>query len=89
MKKSFFLLIAFVPFLAFAQTIDSAWFVNNYTKTEIMVPMRDGTKLFTTIYAPKDNSEKHPILLERTPYSCAPYGENIFDLIGTLLENTF
>ena len=56
MKKSFFLLIAFVPFLAFAQTIDSAWFVNNYTKTEIMVPMRDGTKLFTTIYAPKDNT---------------------------------
>ena len=78
MKKYFFLLIAFVPFLAFAQTIDSAWFVNNYTKTEIMVPMRDGTKLFTTIYAPKDNTEKHPILLERTPYSCAPYGENIF-----------
>ena len=78
MKKYFLLLLAGLPFLSFAQTIDSTWVVNNYTKTEIMVPMRDGTKLFTTIYAPKDNSEKHPILLERTPYSCAPYGENIF-----------
>ncbi len=36
--------------------------------------MRDGVKLFTSIYAPKDSSEKHPILMERTPYSCAPYG---------------
>jgi hypothetical protein len=78
MKKYFFLLLAFIPFLAFAQTMDSTWIVNNYTKTELMVPMRDGIKLFTTIYAPKDNTEKHPILLERTPYSCAPYGANIY-----------
>jgi hypothetical protein len=38
--------------------------------------MRDGVRLFTSIYAPKDSSEKHPILMTRTPYSCAPYGEN-------------
>ena len=37
--------------------------------------MRDGIKLFTSIYTPKDNSEDHPILMTRTPYSCAPYGE--------------
>ena len=36
--------------------------------------MRDGVKLFTSIYVPKDSSEKHPILMERTPYNCAPYG---------------
>jgi len=66
MKKYFFIL-AFIPFLSFAQTTDSVWFVNNHTKTELMVPMRDGIKLFTTIYAPKDNTEKHPILLKRTP----------------------
>ena len=36
--------------------------------------MRDGIKLFTSIYYPKDQSEKHPILMVRTPYSCAPYG---------------
>ncbi|TMI97787.1 MAG: CocE/NonD family hydrolase [Bacteroidetes bacterium] len=36
--------------------------------------MRDGVKLFTAVYTPKDMSEKHPILMNRTPYSCAPYG---------------
>ena len=40
--------------------------------------MRDGIKLFTAIYVPKDSSEKHPILLGRTPYSCSPYGEDKF-----------
>ena len=78
MKKYFFLLLAAVPFITYAQTIDSTWVVNNYTKTELMIPMRDGIKLFTTIYAPKDNAEKHPILLERTPYSCRPYGPTVF-----------
>jgi putative CocE/NonD family hydrolase len=40
--------------------------------------MRDGIKLFTAIYIPKDTTEAHPILMTRTPYSCAPYGENNF-----------
>lgn len=43
-----------------------------------MIPMRDGTKLFTAIYMPKDTSEKYPFLMMRTPYSCAPYGEDKF-----------
>lgn len=57
-----------------AQVIDSAWMANNYTKQEIMIPMRDGVKLYTAVYAPKSNTEKHPILMMRTPYSCTPYG---------------
>lgn len=61
-----------------AQNIDTVWLAANYTKQEVMVPMRDGTKLFTTIYAPKDRTEKHPILMVRTPYSVAPYGQNRF-----------
>ena len=40
--------------------------------------MRDGVRLFTSIYYPKDQSAKHPVLLTRTPYSCAPYGEDKF-----------
>jgi putative CocE/NonD family hydrolase len=39
-----------------------------------MIPMRDGVRLFTAVYVPKDTSEKHPILMVRTPYSCRPYG---------------
>jgi uncharacterized protein len=47
---------------------------SNYTKREVSIPMRDGVKLFTAIYEPKDASRKYPIMLTRTPYSVAPYG---------------
>jgi hypothetical protein len=50
----------------------------HYTKTETTITMRDGIKLFTVIYAPKDTSKKYPILLQRTPYSCRPYGKTKF-----------
>src|SRR4051794_28491836 len=46
----------------------------NYTKYEYRVPMRDGVRLHTAVYVPKDDSQTYPFLLMRTPYSCAPYG---------------
>ncbi len=46
----------------------------NYTKYEYRVAMRDGKRLFTSVYLPKDGAKKYPILLNRTPYSVAPYG---------------
>jgi uncharacterized protein len=76
MKKLYCLVCFLFPFVAFAQNADSTWFVNNYTKKEVTIPMRDGVKLFTSVYQPTDQSEKHPILITRTPYSCAPYGKN-------------
>lgn len=45
-----------------------------YTKYEYRVAMRDGTRLFTSVYAPKDLSKMYPLLLRRSPYSCKPYG---------------
>ena len=36
--------------------------------------MRDGARLFVSVYAPKDPTKPYPILLSRTPYSVAPYG---------------
>ncbi|MDT5294145.1 MAG: uncharacterized protein QOJ76_1025 [Acidobacteriota bacterium] len=45
-----------------------------YTKYEYMIPMRDGVRLFSAVYVPKDASQKYPFLLTRTPYSVAPYG---------------
>jgi hypothetical protein len=50
----------------------------NYKKREVSIPMRDGVRLYTSIYQPKDRSQKHPVLLNRTPYSIAPYGEKGF-----------
>jgi hypothetical protein len=80
--KPFFIcfFFALLSLSAFSQTntLDSAWVKENYYKIERMVPMRDGVKLFTAIYLPKDSSETHPILLKRTPYSAAPYGETNF-----------
>ncbi len=76
MKLPHLLIFIFLPQLLFAQTraADSTWVLQNYTKTETYIPMRDGIKLYTAIYQPKDSKEKHPILINRTPFSCTPYG---------------
>lgn len=47
---------------------------SHYTKSEVMIPMRDGVKLFVCIYEPKDKKQKYPIMFDRTPYSVGPYG---------------
>lgn len=47
-----------------------------YDKREVLIPMRDGVRLFTSIYTPKNTAKDHPILLTRTPYSVEPYGED-------------
>ena len=57
---------------AFPQGLD--WVKANYTKYEYRVPMRDGAKLFTSVYLPKDQSQAWPMMLMRTPYGVAPYG---------------
>src|SRR5437016_2352351 len=48
----------------------------NYTKHEFLIPMRDGVRLFTSVYTPKSESEPYPMLLSRTPYTVAPYGDD-------------
>lgn len=79
-KITCLLLICLSAFCAAAQYAqDSAWIKDHYYKKEMYIPMRDGVKLFTCIYMPKDSTQKHPILLTRTPYSCAPYGEANFN----------
>lgn len=51
---------------------------DNYTKKEVQIEMRDGIKLHTSIYSPKDTSKEYPIIMKRTPYSARPYGEDQF-----------
>ncbi|WP_324677648.1 CocE/NonD family hydrolase [Hymenobacter sp. GOD-10R] len=57
---------------------DSAFVRQNYRKLDREITMRDGAKLYTVIYVPTDASaqKQYPFLLERTPYSAAPYGES-------------
>lgn len=54
-----------------------------YTRSEHRIRMRDGTRLFTVVYSPKDDSQKYPLLLNRTPYSVGPYPSGSFkDNVG-------
>ncbi|HVV05658.1 MAG TPA: CocE/NonD family hydrolase [Puia sp.] len=52
---------------------------DNYIKREVYIPMRDGVRLFTSIYIPKDPSHgPYPFLMERTPYGAGPYGDSVY-----------
>ena len=70
-------LIAVLSALALFQVIHAQildYIQSNYVKHEYRIPMRDGKKLFTAVYAPKDTGRLYPIMLNRTPYGVAPYG---------------
>lgn len=69
-------LIFGLQFTAFSQepAPDAQRVRERYTKYEYRIPMRDGARLFTVVYAPKDTSQTYPFLLTRTPYSVGPYG---------------
>ena len=64
----------------FAQ--DEARVKAEYEKIEQLITMRDGVKLFTSIYIPRDKSHSYPIMLNRTPYSVAPYGKDVKSSLG-------
>lgn len=76
-----------------AESSNTAWFAEHYTKHEYRIPMRDGIRLFTRVYIPKDDTQAWPLLLTRTPYALKPYGsDNYTDPSGsfwTLATNLF
>ena len=77
MRVIFSFLLLFCGFVVFAQPpggADAAYVKENYTKFEYQIPMRDGKRLFTSVYVPKDQSKKYPFMMDRTCYSVAPYG---------------
>jgi len=80
MKKLYILCILFLllGIQSKGQDANADYVKQNYDKVEQYISMRDGTRLFTSIYSPKDKSKKYPILLNRTPYTVAPYGEEKF-----------
>lgn len=65
-----------VPENQITSTTNSSPSLSNYTKKEVYIEMRDGVKLFTAIYTPKDTSKTYPVLLKRTPYGTRPYGSD-------------
>jgi putative CocE/NonD family hydrolase len=74
-------LIAIVALCVLSGTVrarDLEYNKAHYTKFEFRIPMRDGAKLFTAVYVPKDDSHTYPMLMLRTPYSVSPYGVDQF-----------
>ncbi len=81
--NSFLVLLSFIT-NANAQN-DMQYVKNNYNKIDTTITMRDGIKLYTIIYIPKNVNKNLPFLMERTPYSAGPYGSNNYP--GTIGPN--
>jgi putative CocE/NonD family hydrolase len=70
--------------LNFSRTMPEApvgspvWSKERLTKMEVYIPMRDGVRLFTSVYVPRDTTQTYPILLRRTPYNSEPRGEESY-----------
>jgi putative CocE/NonD family hydrolase len=75
--KLFFIVLGLFSGLTFAQNIeqDSIYMRQHYDKFEYKIPMRDGLKLYTLVYIPKDKSQQYPILMNRTCYNASTYGD--------------
>jgi putative CocE/NonD family hydrolase len=80
MKKSFLLLFLSVfiflscePKEKVEEKPQDTFIQDNYDIAEVDIPMRDGIKLHTVIFTPKDKSQTYPILMQRTPYNASPY----------------
>lgn len=74
----FAFLLLFVSTFSWGQA--NQWVKDNYTKYVYKIPMTDGTLLHTHVYVPKDASESntYPMIMQRTCYSVAPYGEDTY-----------
>ena len=75
------LLLLLASPVVLAQTPGSVAVRENYSKFEYRIPMRDGVRLFTSVYIPKDvfsEAKTYPIMMDRTPYTVAPYGADAY-----------
>ncbi|MGY0034562.1 CocE/NonD family hydrolase [Pedobacter sp. NJ-S-72] len=86
LAKKTYILSAAIAMLSFGTSAqkpavnadDEIYIRTHYTKIEKQIPMRDGVKLFTVLYIPKDMTKKYPIMYQRTPYSVGPYGPELY-----------
>ncbi len=82
MNRHLLLLTLLLPLLTRCQdrrnSGDVEFVKSNYDKQEVYIPMRDGVRLYTVVYTPKDHSRPYPFLMCRTPYSSGPYGDTVY-----------
>lgn len=77
--RALFILILNVPLFSLICSQTNSLLKQKYDKQEVYITMRDGIRLFTSIYTPKNSSVKQPILLNRTPYNIEPGGPDSFN----------
>ena len=82
-----FALTALVCFLRAQTSVFFGPVESQYIKQELYITMRDGVRLFTAVYSPRDTTRAYPIMLHRTPYGIEPYGEkNYLSRLGPSME---
>lgn len=70
-----------------AGRITLKWLQENWSKTETIVSMRDGTKLYTVVYQRRNLDRRRPVMLIRTPFSLKPYGKEFSKRLRFKLSN--
>jgi uncharacterized protein len=60
-----------------------------FSTSEVMIPMRDGVKLHTRIFRPKDQQQDLPIIFLRTPYGIAASERNFVSYLKALAEEGY
>lgn len=91
MKKLFYFLclIITIPVYLHAQDAEKdplGYIRQHYDKQEVYITMRDGIKLFTSIYSPKNQSIAYPIIITRTPYDIEPEKEQYSGRLGSYIH---
>lgn len=84
LRPATLILLMTVSFSSYSQPIETL--KQKYIKQEVYINMRDGIRLFTSIYTPKNKSVPHPVLLIRTPYNIEPGGQNSFNSFVQLYD---
>ncbi|GAB4092112.1 CocE/NonD family hydrolase [Flaviaesturariibacter terrae] len=74
MRYLLLLVLLATSLASFSQNPDSLYAREHYDMAEYRIPMRDGKKLFTIVYTPKDQSRAYPFLMNRTPYNASNHG---------------
>lgn len=88
MKKYIVPIVSLCGWISIAQAqrnaklpFDTAYARAHYAKQEFMIPMRDGVKLYTAVYTPKDTTKSYPVMMMRTCYSAGPYGADSYKML--------
>ncbi|MBQ9185960.1 MAG: CocE/NonD family hydrolase [Bacteroidales bacterium] len=76
-----------------AEKVTVRFLKDNYSKREVMVPMRDGVRLYTAVYEPVDGADPgtgeagvHPVIMIRTPFPLNPYGKTFTKDLRTYMN---